>query len=107
MEISGDYGTDPYGFGVVLPGARYGTLLGGETFKDAGVIYYIRYGDAEEVKDHMALVYRVLYLAYSADSDFADPKKAEAARLAYRQRIGRMRQFSEASRGMRQGANYF
>jgi len=107
MEISGDYGTDPYGYGVVLPGGRYGTLLGGETFRDAGEIHYIRYGGAEEVKDHMALVYRALHLAYSADSDFADPAKAEAAQAAYRKRIGRMRHIAESVRGIRQGANYF
>jgi hypothetical protein len=74
------------GYGVFLDDS-YGTTLTVDSFDYAGTIYYRKLGRFEDVKDYMAVICYALYLAYNADSEFANAEIAAYWRNMYRTRI--------------------
>jgi hypothetical protein len=58
-----------------------------DSFDYAGTIYYRKLGWFEDVKDHMAVICYALYLAYNADSEFANAEIAAYWENMYRSRV--------------------
>lgn len=88
---SDDYGVFSSDYGVMKYPLDYGLTYSIVGCEFAGDIIYCRAADAEEIQDYTALVYKVLELAHTTESEFADPRMASVFRNSYNSRIARFK----------------
>jgi hypothetical protein len=93
-------------YGVYL-NDDYGTTLSVEEFTFTGNIVYRKVGRFEDVKDHMAIIYYALSLAYCADSEFANAELASYWQNMYRSRIAAFSRVKHDNSGRSIKGNFY
>ncbi len=107
VSIAPDYGEiigSEYG---VYATSDYGLTLSVTAFDHAGTFFYHRMGTFEEVKDYMAVICYALFLAYNADSDFANPDIAAYWKRMYKSRLGATGRVVYHNAGRNVAGNFF
>lgn len=89
--FSGDYGVYSFDYGVFEKPFDNGLVYSITAYEFSGDIIYCRIADIEEVQDYTALVYKVLELAHSTESEFADINMAKLFRNSYNSRVARFK----------------
>ena len=103
----------PYGlvvcanYGIPLWCNDYGIPHKIYRYKNCGEAVYVRLEEAEKISDYMALIYNVLYQAYSVDSEFQNLSKAELYNTQYKKRIARFGQVKNNLATVRRRGKFF
>lgn len=97
--FSGDYGIYSGDYGVFEKPFEYGLVCSVTAYEFTGDIIYCRIADAEEIQDYTALIYKVLELAHSTESEFANSNMATLFRNSYNSRIARFKQNKHKTAG--------
>ena len=92
------FGVIDRGFGVV------GRAIG---YNFAGDAAYIRYADAEEIRDHLALVYHALHQAHATDAELANPAYSKWYFMRYRERVALFDSIRHKNAGRGRPGNFF
>lgn len=112
-QVLNDIDASDYGvilnndYGVELEGELYGVSKRIFEFAFVGDAQYVRYAVLSEIKDHMAIVYNVLYQAFNEDTDFVNPKKALVYLQQYKMRVSMFGHVKKQVTGMMRGGNFF
>jgi hypothetical protein len=93
-------------FGVYITD-DYGTTLAIDRFEYAGVVFYRKIGNYEDIKDYMAVICYALYLAYNADSDFANPEISAYWKNMYKSRLAVFGRVAHNNTGRTVSENFF
>ena len=103
VDIWGE--VNPPEFGVVDRGL--GVVASAAGYNFAGDAAYIRYADAEKIRDYMALVYHTLYQAHSTDAELANPAYARFYLVRYRERVALFAPVRHKNSGQARPGNFF
>lgn len=95
----------PTAFGVVDRG--FGVVKGAVGYNFAGDAAYIRYADAEEIRDHLALLYHVLNQAHNTDAELANPAYGRWYLERYRERVALLAPVRHKNAGQARPGNFF
>lgn len=95
----------PPQFGVVDCGP--GVVCRAIGYNFAGDAVYVRYAEAREIRDYMALVYHALYQAHSTDAELSNPSYAQWCLARYNERVAMFRQVKHKNSGLARPGNFF
>jgi hypothetical protein len=91
----------------VFADENYGITATLTEFDFAGDIFYRRKGKFEEVKDHNAVIYYALFLAYNSDTDMSNADNSAIWRERYIDRINRFSAIGYHNSGTTRTANFY
>lgn len=89
----GEYGTEK-------SSGLYGVVYTITNYEFTGDMMYSRYAAFEEIKDHTALLYHVLFQAFDTDAEFSDSDKAAYYKQMYKTRIAMFNQIKYKHNGI-------
>lgn len=102
------FGLIPFsGYGIPAYGQDYGIPLVVNKFTPCGDAVYIRTEEFEKIPDYMALIYHVVYQAYTIDSDFQNTNKADLYYSQYKRRIAHFGQIKAMVSSVKNGGRYY
>jgi len=94
-------------YGIPAYGQDYGIPLVVNKFTPCGDAVYIRAEEFEKIPDYMALIYHVVYQAYTIDSDFQNGSKGALYHSQYKRRIARFGQMKASVSSVKNGGKYY
>lgn len=95
------------GYGIPLHGQEYGLPTVIYKFNSCGDAVYIRTEEFERIPDYIALIYHVVYQAYTIDSDFQNTNKADLYYSQYKRRIAHFGQIKAMVSSVKNGGRYY